>query len=159
MNIPSEYNTKPIIGENEQIFRIDVQSVTKDIIITMPTEVNLSGLSIHPEPLKFEQVHSTIIRCHEKCTKQKHCITYLKNDPGYLMVFKMYVRSSMTNGKWILLGTFIGNNSIYDVHRVSFDIIPVKQIKIEPVSYHSSFDKVKLFPIGPSINTTTKSDE
>jgi hypothetical protein len=161
LNTPDDYsiNVNPIIDENEQSFRVEKQSVEKNIILTMPTEVELSGLSVHPESLQYESIHSTAIRCNDKCTKHKHCISCLKNNPGYLMLFKMYIRSSMTGGKWLLLGNFVGNNSIYDSHRISFDTIIVKQIKIEPISFHISFEKVRLFPIGPSISSKMQSDE
>lgn len=160
LNIPVDYSSaSPIIYENEQNFRSDKKTNSKDIILNMPVEIELSGLSVHPEPLLFEQIHSTAIRCHDKCTKNKHCIQCLKNDPGYLISFKMSIRSSLTDGKWLSLGTFAGNNSIYDSHRISFDTILVKQIKIEPTLVHGTFQKVVLFPIGPSVGSGVASDE
>ena len=160
LNIPADFSSAiPIIYENEQNFRSDKKTNSKDIILNMPVEIELSGLSVHPEPLLFEQIHSSAFRCHDKCNKHKHCIKCLKNDPGYLISFKMYIRSSLTGGTWLSLGTFAGNNSIYDSRRISFDTILVKQIKIEPISIHGTIHKIGLFPIGPSVGSHSISDE
>ncbi len=162
LNIPSDYNRNFAhhLGENEQTFRVSKITPSKtSIIITLPKETELSALSVHPEDMQFEMIHSTTIRCHNNCTKKKHCISCLKNDPGYLITFKLLIRSSITDGYWISLGTFAGNNSIYDSTRISFDTMVVKEIKIVPVNYHKSFDKVGLTPIGPSISSAPTSVE
>ena len=162
LNIPSYYNGNfsHHLGANEQTFRVLKTTPSKmSIVITLPKEAELSGLSIHPEDMHFEAIHSTTIRCHGNCTKNKHCISCLKNDPGFLITFKMMIRSSLTDGQWISLGTFSGNSSMYESSRISFDTILVKEIKIVPISYHKSFDKVSLTPIGPSISSTSTSDE
>lgn len=162
LNIPSNYNENfsDHLGVNEQTFRVLKTTHSKtSIVVTLPKETELSGLSIHPEHMHFDTIHSTTIRCHGNCTKKKHCISCLKNDPGFLIAFKMMIRSSLTDGQWISLGTFSGNSSMYDSSRMSFDTILVKEIKIVPISYHKSFDKVQLTPIGPSICSTFTSDE
>jgi hypothetical protein len=162
LNIPADFdkNLSHFLNENEQTFRVSNVSNTKSgITITLPKETELSGLSLHPEEMRFEQIHSTTIHCHGNCTKAKHCISCLKNDPGYLITFKMFIRSSLTDGQWLSLGTFAGNNSIYDSTRISFDSILVKEIKIVPLNYNKSFDKIRLFPIGPSISSASVSDD
>lgn len=162
MNIPADFdrNLSHFLNENEQTFRVSNVSTTKSsITITLPKETELSGLSLHPEEMHFEEIHSTTIRCHGNCIKPKHCISCLKNDPGFLITFKMFIRSSLTGGQWLSLGTFAGNNSIYDATRISFDSILVKEIKIVPLNYNKSFDKIRLFPIGPTISSMPVSDE
>ena len=163
LNLPSGYNCyheNHHLGENEQTFRVSKISVKADITLTLPKETELSGLSILPESLQFEKIHSTVIRCHGTCIKSKHCISCLKNDPGFLMNFiKLMFRSSLTDGQWVPLGNFIVNGSIYDSTRISFDNILVKELRIIPTNYHKSFDKIRLFPIGPRITTIAVSDE
>ena len=162
LNLPSDYNINDEnhnLGENEQIFRVSKMSVKSDITLTLPKETELSGLSILPEKLQFEQIHSSMIRCHGTCIKSKHCISCLKNEPGYLMNFKLMFRSSLTDGKWVPLGNFTGNGSMFDSTRISFDNILVKELRIIPNYYYKSFDKIRLFPIGPCITATAVSDE
>jgi hypothetical protein len=161
LNIPSNYdfNLSHYLAENEQTYRIAKTSVRTDITITLPAETELSGLSIHPEKMQFEMVHSTNIRCHNNCVKSKHCISCLKNDPGFIINFKLMMRSSNTYGQWISLGTFSGNCSMFDSTRITFDKMLIKELRIVPLNYHNSFDKIRLFPIGPTINMTTESND
>jgi hypothetical protein len=152
LNIPANFLSIPEIPSNSQTFRITKKKVTKnDITFTLPSHVKLNSIRIQPEGLQFVQVHSTAFNCHGNCTKNKHCITVLENDPGYLSEFKMMIRSPFTNNEWISLGSFVGNNSIFDSTIVSFDEITVKEMRIIPTSYHKSFDKIILNPIGNRI--------
>jgi hypothetical protein len=152
LNIPAKILPIPEIPSNSQIFRIAKKKVTKnDITFTLIFPVKLNSISIQPESLQFTQVHSTAFTCHGNCTKNKHCITVLENDPGYLSEFKMMIRSPLTNNQWISIGSFVGNNSIFDSTIVSFDEITVKEMRIIPTSYHKSFDKIILNPIGNRI--------
>jgi hypothetical protein len=160
LHLPTNYdfNAKAIVNDGEQTFRVAKTTISKShITMTFPADVQLSGLSIHPEKLKFESIHSSTIHCHGKCTKPKHCISCLDNDPCFVMSFKISIRSSLTDG-WIPYGTFSGNTSIFDSTRISFDPIMVKEMRIIPTNYHRAFDKIELFPIGPSISTTPTSD-
>jgi len=154
-----DFSAKAIVNDGEQTFRVAKTTIGKSYItLTFPSDVQLSGLSIHPEKLQFESIHSTTIRCHGKCTKQKHCISCLSNDPCYVMSFKIFIRSTLTDG-WIPYGTFSGNTSIFDSTRISFDPIMMKEMRIMPTNYHIGFDKIQLFPIGQSISTTPTSDD
>jgi hypothetical protein len=161
LHLPTNYDfgVKAIVNDGEQTFRVAKTTIGKSYItMTFPSDVQLSGLSIHPEKLQFESIHSTAIRCHGKCTKLKHCISCLSNDPCYVMSFKIYIRSTLTDG-WIPYGTFSGNTSIFDSTRISFDLIMVKEMRIIPTNYHTGFDKIQLFPIGPSISATPTSND
>ena len=162
LNIPANFFSvsKLDIPNNSQTFRIAKKTVTKnDITITLPAPVKLNSISIQPEVALFSKVHSTAFNCHGICTKDKHCITVLDNDPGYLSAFKMMIRSPDTNNEWISLGSFAGNNSIFDSTIVSFDEITVKEMRIIPTSYHKSFDKIVLNPIGNRIVKNTVSSD
>jgi hypothetical protein len=160
INISASYYPTPIVNEGEQTIRVAKLNCTKtSITYTLPTDTEMSGFSLHPESCQFDYVHTTSFKCHGSCTKKKHTIKYLKNDPGFLMSFKVFIRSSSTDGQWISLGTFSGNTSYNDSTRVSFDSIMVKEIRIVPIKYHKSFEKIQLYPIGPSITTNPTSDE
>jgi hypothetical protein len=159
ISILSNYYPTPIINDKEHVVRVAKTTCSKiSITLTLPNDTMLSGLSLHPEPLQFDSVHSTTIKCHGKCTKSKHCIKCLKNEPGFIKSFKMFIRSSITNGIWILLGTFTGNTSYIDSTRISFDQIAVKEIRIVPTNCQKSFEKVEIFPIGPTITPDPVSD-
>lgn len=159
LNIPSDTQSDHL-GENEQSFRVAKFSPNKaSITITLPKETILSGFTLEPEKMIFEQIHSTTIRCGHHCHKQKHHISCLKNDPGFVITFKLYIRSSLTDSQWLSLGTFAGNSSMYDSTRIIFENIAIKEFRIVPTNYHKSFDKIRITPIGPSISSTPTSDE
>ena len=164
LNIPENFTQSmmnvPDIPENTQTYRVSKKTLNKsDIYITMANEVRLSGLSVYPEEMYFKKIHSTAFHCNDKCTKNKHCITCLDNDPGYLTSFKMMIRSSDTNNQWILVGTFAGNCSMFDSTLISFDEMLVKEIKITPITYHNSFEKARLWPVGAKISSVCISDD
>lgn len=159
LNIPSDIQSDHL-GENEQAFRVAKFSPNKSsITVTLPKETNLSGFTLEAEKMIFEQIHSTTIRCGHHCSKLKHHISCLKNDPGFVITFKLFIRSSLTDGQWLSLGTFAGNSSMYDSTRVVFENIAVKEFRIVPTNYYKSYDKIRITPIGPSISSTPVSDE
>lgn len=159
LNIPSDTQSDHL-GENEQKFRVAKFSPNKSsITITLPKETILSGFTLEPEKMIFEQIHSTTIRCGHHCSKMKHHISCLKNDPGFVITFKLFIRSSLTDGQWLSLGTFSGNSSMYDSTRIAFENLQVKEFRIVPTNYHTSYDKIRITPIGPSISSTSVSDE
>lgn len=159
LNIPFDIQSDHV-DENEHYFRIAKFSPNKSsITVTLPKETILTGFTLEPEKMIFEQIHSTAIRCGHHCSKQKHHISCLKNDPGFVITFKLFIRSSLTDGQWLSLGTFSGNNSMYDSTRIVFENIAVKEFRIVPTNYHKSYDKIRITPIGPSISSTTASDE
>lgn len=162
LNIPSDHNFSPkdVLASDEQTFRVSKITPSKSsITITLPKETMLTGLTVNPEQMQFEQIHSTAIRCHGNCTKKKHTISCLKNDPGFIITFKLWIRSTMTNDSWLSLGSYSANSSMYDSTRITFDSILIKELKIVPTNFHKSFDKVKITPIGLSISSAPISNE
>ena len=159
LNISSDTQSDHL-GENEQAFRIAKFSPNKSsITVTLPKETILSGFTLEPEKMIFEKIHSTTIRCGHYCTKKKHHISCLKNDPGFVITFKLFIRSSLTDGQWLSLGTFAGNSSMYDSIRITFENITVTEFRIVPTNFHKAFDKIQITPIGPSISSAPVSDE
>ena len=156
LNIPANYNsniTTPIVNDDESVFRVSKQDITKDSIkMTFLSEIAISTLSIHPEMMQTDSIHSDIIRCNGTCMKSKHCILVQKNDPGFLTKFELHYRSSLTKGQWLKHGTFSACSSMFDIARIKFDEITVKEIRIIPIAFHKSFDKIKIFPIGLAIS-------
>lgn len=156
LNMPANYNsniTTPIVNDGESVFRVSKQDITKDSIkMTFLSEIAISTLSIHPEMMHTEFIHSDIIHCNGICQKSKHCILVQKNDPGFLTKFELHYRSSLTKGQWLKHGTFNASSSMFDIARIKFDEITVKEIRIIPITFHKSFDKIEIFPIGLAIS-------
>jgi len=156
IKIPANYYTNittPIINDGESVFRASKQDINKDSIkMTFLNEIAISSLSIHPEQMQFEHIHSDTIRCIGTCKKSKHCIVVQKNDPGFLTKFELHYRSSLTNGKWMKHGTFNACCYQFDIAKIKFDEIIVKEIRIIPIAFHKSFNKIKIFPIGLTIS-------
>ncbi len=155
VNIPENYftNTKPDIGEH--YYTSDKMSCLKDnITYSFHHEIKISSLIIKPENMSFKNVHgdNTYSQYERRNTslmrKKKYFIKVLENDPGFITKFELQYRSDLTNGQWIKHGIYNGNVSIADSVKICFEEIQVKEIKIVPISFHKSFEKVQIKFIG-----------
>lgn len=153
MNIPDEaFKDNTTVDDGKQIYRVSKIMFNKqNITITFDKETRISSLILRPERMKFELKHTDAFRCKSDCKKLKHCISILKNDPGYITRFEMQYRSDDTLGKWMKVGVFSGNQSMYDITQINFDEINVKQFRIIPISHVNSFTKIRLYPVGKMI--------
>lgn len=150
VEIPQNYVsfTAASLKDNEKYCIGDMNIRANTIYIRFKKEEKIYCLQVCPERLQFEYLHSDIIHCKNYCTKAKHTTCILKNEPGYLQKFDLYYRSSLSDGQWIKHGTFTGNHSIFEYNKVYFDEIQVKEIRVIPTSYHKSYNKIYIFPIG-----------
>lgn len=156
LNVPESYiystNTQPPCDDNEQHFcpiSTNFNRANNSFTIKYHHEISISSISIHPEKLKLKYIHGDN-GCGYTCSKSKHCISVLANDPGYISKFNLYYRSSNTDGKWIAYGTYDGCTNMYAIKKVQFDEISVKEIRIVPTSTHGNVSKCKIFSIGPA---------
>lgn len=154
LNVPESYmysdNTIPPCNESEQHFcaiGTNFNRTNNNFTIKYHHEITISSVSIHPEKLRLKYVHGNY-GCGSHCSKSKHCISVMDNEPGYIGRFTLYYRSNSTNGKWIAHGTFDGCNNMYTIKKVTFDEISVKEIRIVPISVHGNISKCKIFSIG-----------
>jgi hypothetical protein len=152
MNIPSEAHSMVCTDEGKQIYRVScVQCNKQYFTFTFDKEKTISSIILRPENMLFCLIHTDTIRCNGNCKKSKHTINVLKNDPGYITRFELQYRSEDTFNKWMTVGIFSGNQSMYDITHINFDEINVKQFRIIPISHVNSFDKVRIYPVGKMI--------
>lgn len=151
LKLPADWNlwnSSPRCEPDEQIYVSSNMNHHKDSIdITYHHEISVDCLSLHPSNPQFEFVHNDN-HCASTCTKEKHCIQVLKNDPGYITKFDMYYRSSLTGGKWVKHGTFTGGSNWFEPAKVQIEPVMVKELRIVPTGFHNSWDKVKIHSIG-----------
>jgi hypothetical protein len=142
------------ITDNDQIFRFSKKTVNRDCLtFTFHRDVSVNSIILYPEFHQYEYVHSTAIRCEHRCTKLKHCINVLKNDPQYLSKFEVHYRSEYTNGQWVKHGEYNGSTSMFDEVRVEIEEVQMKELRIVPVTFYKGFNKIVIKAVGPSIHT------
>ena len=149
-------------SDSEQIFKIAKISTRSDsITMSFHRPTSIHTIFIEPEKMQFEYVHSDIIHCghNNKCTKRKHCISVLKNDPQFIKRFDLFYRSVDTNKKWFKIGTFNCASSMIDSVHVEFDEIIADEIRIVPITFHNGFNKVEIACIGDRVNQTPVTDD
>ena len=165
LKIPEDIDEKLNIKleEYESYCNISKFNNNKNTIkITLSQEYELSSLHIKPEPLIFEKIHDTTMNCdtkYKKCDKYKHCINCLKNNPGFITSFELAIRSSLTNDLWVSIGTFNGNNNLYESTKISLGKILVKEIRITNIKFINSIDKIDIIPIQYTLEKNIIKDE
>jgi hypothetical protein len=125
--------------DDEGVMRSKTSTSKTSITITFPKDSEVNGIILNPEPMKFEYVYDTRVR--SKRLNPPH-IRVLANDPNYIQKFELYYRSSNTDGQWIKYGIFDGNSSIFDSTKIKFDEIVAKELRLIPITYTGSFEKV-----------------
>lgn len=156
IQLPKNYfSTQSLCEDDETGYCVNKTSFSKDVITySFHHDMKISSIVLQPELMKFKQVagdgkfsrydrqNPLVLR------KQKHYINVLENDPGYLSKFELSYRSELTNGQWVKHGIFNGNVSITDFTKISFDEIQAKEIRITPLSFHKSFEHIRITFIG-----------
>jgi hypothetical protein len=149
--IPSEYKIfgSPNINNDETFLRISKTNINKKMLtFSFDNDKTIKSLIVMPARLLFSKLHTDTYRCHSDCSKLNHHISYLSNNPGFIKRFEVYYRSDLTKGKWIKIDTYHGNQNMFDTTRIDFDgEITTKEIRIIPLSYENSFDKIRVYPI------------
>ncbi len=155
VNIPENYFSDVRLDTGEHSYLAQKTSCSKDsLTFSFHHDVKISSLLIKPEKMTFKNVrgdstHSRYDRLNTSLMrKQKYCIKVLENEPGFISKFELHYRSELTNGQWVKHGIYSGNVSIADSAKISFDEIQVKEIRIVPLSFHKSFDRVQINFIG-----------
>jgi len=140
------------LADGEQVFCYTKNISKHNIRMTFTNPQTVTALDIHPEKSQFKSVHSDVIRCRDGCIKKKHCITVMSDpEPGFLTKFELQYRSPTTDGKWIKHGIYTGNTNMFDSTKINFDEITMTELRIIPISFDRSFQKINVFVIGPKI--------
>ena len=150
-----------LLTRGETLFSPMKYKIAKEMItITYNTEIDICGLTIQPEKHKYTYLHTDTIYCGDTCDKiNKHYIHILENDPGYIIKFNLYYRSTNTDGLWQKLGVFAGSNSSFDIVRVNFDEIRVKELRIEPINFYNSYKNAFIYSICKMETTYSKAED
>jgi hypothetical protein len=164
--VPRDYfSPKFNVGPDEHAYVPHKTSSTKEFItFSFHHDVTISSIVVKPEMMTFKKIHSdnSFTRYDRQNTdllrKQKYAINVLENEPGFVSKFVLTYRSELTDGKWVKHGIYNGNVSIVDSVKISFDEIQVKEIRITPISFHKSFEKIRLSFVGKAMGQP-KSDE
>jgi hypothetical protein len=140
---------------DETTYTANKVNISKDnLTYSFHHDMKISSLVLRPELMKFKKVtaDNSASRYDRRnpllLLKQKYYINVLENDPGFLGKFEMFYRSDSTNGQWVKHGIYNGNVSISDFTKISFDEIVAKEIRIVPLSFHKSFEHIRLNFIG-----------
>ena len=138
-------------------------SINQNISLRFHSDVEVDGIILKPEPMKFENIYADAksTKISRKSQFQREFIRCLINDPGYVTQFELYFRSSQTNGEWIKYGIFSGNpNNHTDVKIYFDDTITAKELRIVPLSHYAKYDKIKATPfVKYSPSTEIEKDE
>lgn len=136
---------EPILDLSESYQR-NRHSVGTSITIRFTQDTHLTGLVLEPEPMKFEYVYEDV----DSRRSQRRGRSYIKcltNDPGFITKFELFYRSTQTDGLWVKYNIFDGNDCNHKPTKIVFDEqIVAKEIRIIPLSYHNSFEKVIVNP-------------
>ena len=143
------------VDDGEHIYVPHKTSHTKNnITFSFHHDVKISNLVLKPEKMSFKRVHGDnshsrfLLKKKSLMRKQKYSIKVLENEPGFVSKFELYYRSELTGGIWVKHGIYNGNVGITDVAKISFDEIQVKEIRIVPLTFHKSFEKIQASFIG-----------
>ncbi len=159
LNVPKSYWDNPehapsnLLAESEQTYCAKSGGFVKSngsFTIGYHHDVPINCVIICPERLRFNMIHADNFSCAHNCTKPKHCIQVLANNPGYITRFNLYYRSSNTDGKWISLGIYDGCRNMYEPVKVYFDTIMAKEIRIVPIESRGTIGKCKVMSVGPA---------
>jgi hypothetical protein len=165
VNVPANYSTDTNLDDGEHYYSSDKVACFKDnITYSFHHEVNISSLIIKPEKMSFKHVHgdNTYSRFERRnpslMRKPKYFINVLENEPGFISKFELQYRSELTHGQWFKHGIYNGNISMADCVKISFDEIQVKEVRIVPISFHKSFEKVQIKFVGNNTVQVTADD-
>ena len=148
---------EPILAMNEMSVR-NRHSVGTAITVNFTKNTKLSGFVLEPEPMKFEYVYEDVDTRRSQ-HRGRSFIKCLTNDPGFITKFELSYRSTKTNGMWVKYNIFDGNVCNHKSTKIVFDEeIVAKEIRIIPLSYHNSFEKVNVNPF-TTIIPEEKKDE
>ena len=159
LNVPKSYWDNPehelsnLLTECEQTYCAKSGGFVKSnssFTMGYHHDIPINCVIICPERLRFNMVHADNSSCAHNCSKSKHCIQVLTNNPGYITRFNLYYRSSNTDGKWIGLGIYDGCRNMYEPVKVYFDTIMAKEIRIVPIASHGTISKCKVMSVGPT---------
>lgn len=134
------------LGNDERSIHSKITYSKKSITITFSVDSNIIGFILKPEPMVFDQIYNTTLAHSGKLRQNASFIRVMTNKPNYITKFKMFFRSTNTNGQWIEYGIFDGNTSIFDQTKIVFDEIVVKEIRLIPITHTGSFRKVCVSP-------------
>jgi len=147
---------EPILDQSERSVR-KRQTVGIAITVSFINDTKLAGLVLEPEPMKFEYVYEDVNARSQR--RGRGYIKCLTNDPGFITKFELFYRSTQTDGQWVKYNIFDGNDCNHKPTKIVFDEeIVAKEIRIIPLSYHNSFDKVVVNPF-TAIIPEEKTDE
>jgi hypothetical protein len=165
VNVPTNYFADTKLDDSERYYPSDKMACFKDnITYSFHHEVKISSLIIKPEKMSFKHVHGdkTYSRFERRnpslMRKPKYFINVLENEPGFISKFELQYRSELTHGQWMKHGIYNGNISIADCVKISFDEIQVKDVRIVPISFHKSFEKVQIKFVGNNTAQVTADD-
>lgn len=148
---------EPILDLSESYQR-NRHSVGTSITISFTQDTHLTGLVLEPEPMKFEYVYEDV-DARRSQRRGRGFIKCLTNDPGFITKFELFYRSTQTDGLWVKYNIFDGNDCNHKPTKIVFDEqITAKEIRIIPLSYHNSFEKVIANPF-TTIIPEEKNDE
>jgi hypothetical protein len=138
-------SNESIFDEHQQTVR-SRRSVGIAITVSFIKDTNLTGFVLEPEPMKFDYVYEDAVD-HRSRSGNRGFIKCLTNDPGFITKFELFYRSTMTGGQWVKYNIFDGNVNNYTPIKIVFDEeIVAKEIRIVPISYVNSFEKVNVTP-------------
>ncbi len=159
LNIPPAYYSDIKLHEDHEQLFVAHKTIRKDdmIHIVYHHDLTVNSIILRPEKLIFEMVHGDKM-CHTRCRKSKHYLKILKNDPGYVTRFNLYYRSE-AGGVWIHHGTHVGCLNMFMPVKIEFDTIVAKELRLVPVEWVGSFDKVSFNAVGPAVTTHIDSKE
>jgi hypothetical protein len=148
---------EPILNEHNQSVR-NRRSVGTAITISFIKDTNLTGFVLEPEPMKFEYIYEDVDTRRSQ-RRGRGFIKCLVNDPGFITKFEVLYRSTLTDGQWVKYNIFDGNDNNHTPTKIVFDEeIVAKEIRIIPLTYINSFEKVGVAPF-TTIIPEEKKDE
>ena len=148
---------EPILNEHTQFVR-NRRSVGTAITVTFIKDTSITGFVLEPEPMKFEYVYEDVDGRRSQ-RRGRGFIKCLVNDPGFITKFELSYRSTLTDGLWIKYNIFDGNDNNHTPTKIVFDeAIVAKEIRIIPLTYVNSFEKVIVTPF-TTIISEEKNDE
>jgi len=124
-----------MLNDDERPVLSKITSNKISITVTFPSDTSINGFILKPEPMNIVNIYG------DRTTSY---IRVLNNEPNFVSKFKLYYRSSDSNGQWIEHGIYDGNDSIFSSTKISIDELVAKEIRIIPISHTGSFDKVSL---------------
>ena len=166
IHLPENYFSKKSLCEDgETSYCPQKTSFSKDMMTySFHHDMKISSIILRPELMKFKQVSSdNRMSRYDRANpailrKKKYHINVLENEPGFLSKFELHYRSEQTNGQWVKHGIYNGNVSSIDFSKISFDEITAKEIRIIPLSFHKSYEHIRMTFIG-KCNMRPKSEE